>query len=127
VPKKEGESRVTAELALVVPQTGSEITMTTGNTEVRIGRVVTFFTEKGFGFLAEDATDASGKKMSRQHFFHITSCNFEPRTGMVVQFRVGQGKRGPAAVGVELYEPAETKIPGLDALSGKTSSTEAGQ
>jgi len=99
----------------------------TGNTEVRVGRVVTFFFEKGFGFLAENVTDASGKSVVLQHFFHITSCNFEPRTGMVVQFRVGQGKRGPAAVDVEVYESAKTKLPGLDALSGKTSPTEGAQ
>jgi cold shock CspA family protein len=99
----------------------------TGNTEFRIAKVVVFFSEKGFGFLAENITDASGKRVVLQHFFHITSCNFEPRTGMAVKFRVGQGKRGPAAVDVEVYEPAEIRIPGLDALAGQASSSEVGQ
>src|SRR6266849_5460194 len=113
-------------MALCAPKWGNEIVMT-GDTAVRIGKVVVFFTEKGFGFLAENATDASGKKVILQHFFHITSCNFEPRTGMTVQFRVGEGRRGPAAVNVEVYEPEESKIPGLDVLAGKTSSKEVGQ
>jgi cold shock CspA family protein len=89
----------------------------TGNTAVRIGRVVTFFFEKGFGFLSENATDASGKKVVLQHFFHITSCNFEPRAGMAVQFRVGLGKRGPAAVDVEAFNVPAAVV--IEALSGK--------
>jgi cold shock CspA family protein len=99
--------------------------MTTGNTAIRVGRVVVFFTEKGFGFLAENTTDASGKEVVLQHFFHITSCNFEPRNGMVVQFCIGEGRRGPAAVDVKRYDPTAAMTSALEALAGN--STEVSQ
>lgn len=97
--------------------------MTAGNREVRIAKVAVFFTEKGFGFLTENVKDASGKDVVLQHFFHITDCNFEPRNGMAVQFQMGQGRKGPAAINVQSYSPpaAVAEIPGLDVLAGETS------
>ena len=42
---------------------------------------------------------------------------------MVVQFQMGQGRKGPAAINVQSYSPAAVvaEIPGLDVLAGETS------
>lgn len=57
-----------------------------------------YFPEKGYGFLLEMV--AGDKKIT--HFFHVTSCSFTPEVGQQVRFNVGIGRKGPAAVDVEL-------------------------
>lgn len=93
------------------------------SSKIRFGKIIIFFHAKGYGFLAESVTDPNGKQYIKQHFFHLVSCNFEPRNGMVVQFQMGQGRKGPAAINVQSYSPPAVvaEIPGLDALAGETS------
>jgi len=59
------------------------------------GYVQKYFSDRGFGFIAEN---------KNLHFFHITSCSFIPQEGQRVMFNVGVGKKGPAAVEVALVE-----------------------
>lgn len=57
------------------------------------GFIQKYFSDRGFGFIAEH---------KNLHFFHITSCSFVPEVGQQVTFAIGVGKKGPAAVDVEL-------------------------
>lgn len=57
------------------------------------GIIQKYFSDRGFGFIAEQ---------KNFHFFHITACSFIPQVGQRVTFTISVGKRGPAAVGVEL-------------------------
>ena len=66
----------------------------------RIGCITQYFPERGFGWLTEES---EGRKQS--HFVHITSCSFVPEVGQVVTFTIGAGRKGPAAHGVELFQP----------------------
>lgn len=60
------------------------------------GCIQKYLSDRGFGFIVEH---------KNQHFFHITSCSFIPQVGQLVTFDIGVGKRGPAAVNVELDKP----------------------
>lgn len=72
----------------VRPRMGKEIR------DMRLtGSIQKYFSDRGFGFIAEH---------KNLHFFHITSCSFIPQVGQQVTFTIGVGKRGPAAVDVEL-------------------------
>ena len=64
------------------------------------GFIQKYFSDRGFGFIAEH---------KNFHFFHITSCAFIPQVGQQVTFIVGVGKRGPAAVDVELVTEGGAK------------------
>ena len=67
------------------------------------GTVKWFNAEKGFGFIVP--TDGSDDL-----FFHITQCaeGYEaPQEGDLVSYEVGEGRKGPQAVSVELLEAAE--------------------
>jgi len=80
--------------------------------------------DRGFGFIHEYLKDTSNKKF-HQWFFHISECLCEPKVHLEVLFEIGEGKKGPAAIKVDVFVAAP-QIAGLEALSG-TSSTEAGQ
>ena len=58
--------------------------------------VVKFFNDtKGFGFIIEE----TGKDL----FFHATKVKGElPKEGQTVKYNIGQGKKGVAAIDVEL-------------------------
>jgi cold shock protein len=71
-----------------------------------VATILHFDRGKGYGFLFE----TSG---GNQYFFHVTSCNFIPEVGQQVQFEVGQGRKGVAAVNVRLQN-----FSGLGALAG---------
>lgn len=67
------------------------------------GNVKFFNVEKGFGFIVP--TDGS-----EDLFFHVTQCSegYEsPQEGDLVSYEVGEGRKGPQAVSVELLEAAE--------------------
>jgi len=70
---------------------------------MKTGMIITYFEDKGFGFIRE-----SGTSKLTHWFFHINSCVCEPKKGLQVQFYVGEGRKGPAAIG----------IVELDALAG---------
>jgi cold shock CspA family protein len=93
---------------------------------VKTGRIVTYFEERGFGFIHEYVDDVSGSKKLQQWFFHISSCLCEPKARLEVQFEIGEGRKGPMAINVDVFEAAP-QIAGLEALAGKPSSTEVGQ
>lgn len=57
------------------------------------GTILHYNQERAFGFILEDGT-------KRQHFFHVTNCDFLPATGLAVHFELGMGKKGIAAVNV---------------------------
>jgi len=84
-------------------------------TNIRTAVVSQYFPERGFGWLLE--TLASGRKIT--HFFHITSCGFVPEVGQQIQFEIGIGRKGPAAINLEL-DPAPQAIAGIDALAADT-------
>lgn len=85
---------------------------------MKTGRIVTYFEERGFGFIHEYAADNSGNKKLHQWFFHVSSCLCEPKPRLEVQFEIGEGKKGPQAVNVDVFQAAP-QIAGLEALSGK--------
>ena len=59
------------------------------------GTVKFFNSGKGFGFITPD----DGKDL----FFHVSEVQGqEPKDGDKVEFEVGQGKKGPCAVGVRV-------------------------
>jgi cold shock protein len=57
------------------------------------GTILHYNQERGFGFILENGT-------KRQHFFHVSHCDFLPAVGLQVNFQIGQGKKGVAAVNV---------------------------
>ena len=60
------------------------------------GTVKFFAEEKGFGFI----TPTSGNDL----FFHISNVvdgNYTPKDGDEVEFEIGEGKKGPAAVNIQ--------------------------
>jgi cold shock CspA family protein len=85
---------------------------------IRYGKILSFNAERGYGFISETVTDANNKTTMLSHFYHVTSCDFEPRPQLVVKFRMGQGRRGLAAVDVQLFEPV-TSADVVNALSGE--------
>lgn len=59
------------------------------------GTVKFFNASKGFGFITRDSGD--------DLFFHISEVKGqEPQDGDKVEFEVGQGKKGPCAIGVKV-------------------------
>lgn len=59
------------------------------------GAVKFFNASKGFGFITQDEGD--------DLFFHISEIQGqEPQDGDRVEFEVGQGRKGPCAVGVKV-------------------------
>ena len=70
------------------------------------GTILQYNESRGFGFILENGT-------KRQHFFHVSSCDFLPVVGQQVQFEVGQGRKGVAAVNVRLA-PLVGGIPQLN-------------
>lgn len=60
------------------------------------GTVKFFNAGKGFGFIVQDSGD--------DLFFHISEVQGgqEPQDGDKVEYEVGQGKKGPCAVGVKV-------------------------
>lgn len=60
------------------------------------GTVKFFNASKGFGFIIQESGD--------DLFFHISEVQGgqEPQDGDKVEFEVGQGKKGPCAVGVKV-------------------------
>jgi len=60
-----------------------------------IGTILQYSDSRGFGFIAEQGT-------TRQHFFHVSSCDFFPVAGQPVHFELGQGRKGIAAVNVRM-------------------------
>ena len=76
---------------------------------IRTGRIGAYFS-RGYGFLYEDTKE---KKLS-SWFFHIKACTFEPKVGLLVQFRIAHGPQGLMAVDVNLLADS-----GLEVLSGK--------
>jgi cold shock CspA family protein len=89
-----------------------------GKQQMKTGRIVTYFEERGFGFIHEYVADASSTKKLNQWFFHISSCICEPKARLEVKFEIAEGKKGPMAVNVDVFQAAP-QIPGLEALSGK--------
>lgn len=63
------------------------------------GKVKWFDREKNFGFI-EDETGG------KEYFVHISNVENEqsPEQGQLVEFEVGEGKKGPQAVEVRLIE-----------------------
>ena len=60
------------------------------------GTVKFFNASKGFGFIIQESGD--------DIFFHISEVQGgqEPQDGDKVEFEVGQGKKGPCAIGVKV-------------------------
>ena len=77
------------------------------------GYIRKYLSDKAYGFIAECNTQ-------NEHFFHITSCKHVPEIGQRVLFEVGVGRRGPAAVNIELAEPSVA----ASRLAANTSTTE---
>jgi len=65
------------------------------------GYIQKYFSDRGFGFIVEH---------KNLHFFHITSCSFIPEVGQPVTFDIAAGRKGPAAVDVELVLGPTTPI-----------------
>ena len=84
---------------------------------MKTGRIVMYREDRGFGFIHEYLEDTSNKKF-HQWFFHVSSCLCEPKVHLEVQFEIGDGKKGPMAVNVDVFVAAP-QIAGLEALSGK--------
>ena len=67
---------------------------------IRTAVITSYFSERGFGFLLEITLD--GKRVN--WFFHITDCtDFVPEVGNKVTFKMGNGRKGVAAVDVKLF------------------------
>ncbi len=62
---------------------------------MKTGIISTYDTDRGFGFIKE-----LGTPRLTHWFFHINSCLCEPIKGLQVQFNVGDGRKGPAAIDV---------------------------
>ncbi len=60
------------------------------------GTVKFFNASKGFGFIVQESGD--------DIFFHISEVQGgqEPQDGDKVEYEVGQGKKGPCAIGVKV-------------------------
>jgi CspA family cold shock protein len=71
------------------------------------GRVVSFDRIKGYGFVAPDA---GGEDV----FIHVNDLHSDKSLlgiGSVVEFRVGEGERGPKATDVTVLQPAQGLAP----------------
>jgi cold shock CspA family protein len=71
------------------------------------GRVVSFDRIKGYGFVAPDA---GGEDV----FIHVNDLHSDKSllgTGSVVEFRIGEGERGPKATDVTVLQPASGLAP----------------
>jgi cold shock CspA family protein len=67
------------------------------------GVVKLYDKERAFGFIQENN--------GYRNFFHISSCRgFVPEIGQEVTFNIGTGRKGPAAVDVELVSPISTPV-----------------
>jgi cold shock CspA family protein len=67
--------------------------------QIRNAVITSYFPERGYGFLLETTVD--GKKNNL--FFHVTTCQgFVPEIGNKVTFKIGSGRKGVAAVDIEL-------------------------
>ena len=89
---------------------------------IKTAIILKYDIERGYGFLLE--LDNS------RHFFHITSCiGFIPQPGMTVTFQIGQGRKGPAAINLELVPaaPSPDVSAGIGVLAGDTSKSERGR
>lgn len=60
------------------------------------GKIVTYFQERGFGFIHQPQEGGSFKAW----FFHVNKCWCEPRVGMQVTFEESTGDKGLRAVNV---------------------------
>ena len=72
------------------------------------GKVKWFDVEKGFGFIASDEGDEA--------FLHVSALPDEsnpPKPGTRVEYSIADGRRGPAALSVNIIEPAPTVSQGL--------------
>ncbi len=57
------------------------------------GIILHYNQDRAYGFILDDET-------KRQYFFHVSDCNFLPATAQRVNFEIGQGRKGVAAVNV---------------------------
>ena len=72
---------------------------------------MTWFTARGFGWVHHEV---DGEVKS--YFAHISNIVGTPTQGATVRFEVGEGKKGPKAVNIEIVE---IKIDsGISALAG---------
>ena len=60
---------------------------------VKEGFISVHFDERGFGYIRE-----IGTPVLTTWFYHISDCLCMPEKGLRVQFKVGKGKKGPAAL-----------------------------
>ena len=81
--------------------------------EVGNGKIVSYFEDRGFGWIHEVSDGGL-----HQYFFHIRQCRFEPRKGGLVEFEISQGPKGLAALNVRELVPAANVSAGIDALAG---------
>jgi CspA family cold shock protein len=79
-----------ARLATGVLQSDREVNMATST-----GTIKRLVSEKGFGFVADNAS-------GQEYFFHSSACgSFDSlREGQAVTFQTGQGPKGPRAENV---------------------------
>jgi len=70
---------------------------TENNSNMKTGIISAYFGDKGYGFIKDsDATQF------KHWFFHVHSCRVEPRVGLRVQFDIGEGRKGPMAIDVDV-------------------------
>jgi len=67
------------------------------NSNMKTGIISAYFGDRGYGFIKDSDT-----RQFTHWFFHIQNCRVEPRVGLRVQFDIGEGRKGPMAVDINV-------------------------
>lgn len=67
------------------------------NSNMKTGIIAAYFSDKGYGFIKD-----SDAQRFKHWFFHVHNCLVEPRIGLRVQFNIGEGRKGPMAIDINV-------------------------